>query len=59
MKPLSKSQQRRFAVRKDPNKRARVTLTHQNKKGYRRPKSDVNRYLEELNENWQGDMSDE
>jgi len=35
-KPLSKSQQRRFKVQKDPKKRARVTQRHETAVKYNR-----------------------
>jgi len=49
----SKSQQQRFKVHKDPKHKAKSTQVHRDKTVYRRPRADVNDYIERLNEDWQ------
>ena len=43
-RPMSKSQQKRFAAQKDPNKRAKRTKKHKDKTKYERKSSDWSLY---------------
>ena len=48
----SKSQQKRFAVQKDPKRLAKRTAVHQPKTVYRRSRAEINEYIKSLNEGY-------